>query len=343
MCGACCRNLTVDLDPGEQARIARHDWAREDERFREGFVVAGVNLWNEPRDELKKQADGACIFLDRDGLCLVEKRLGRDAKPRICRKFPYVFVAAPDGERATVSVECASRWRSLADGAPVEAARAELERLAAESVPHKMKWRVQVAAEGRFLSTDEYLGLEDRLGAEIAEERPLAAMLGGLAAAVAALEERAEGPFEQDFDEAFGHALVAAGRAAIARGGDAAPVVAALAEAPGAAWRAALAAAEARPESAAFLRAVLAGWVWEALPGRAPSAEDGVGQMIFGAILIAALGHARAAEAGRPTPAELNLAAREVSLFLRNMSGRRVREETGGFAALCRAAVELAT
>src|SRR3989442_1079255 len=120
MCGACCRGLTVDLDDGEKELIARHDWAREGERFADGFTVAGVNQWKEPRDELKKQADGACIFLDADGLCLVQKRLGHEAKPRICRKFPYVFVDAPEGARVAVSIECVSRWRSLADGAPVD-------------------------------------------------------------------------------------------------------------------------------------------------------------------------------------------------------------------------------
>jgi Fe-S-cluster containining protein len=357
MCGACCRNFTVDLDAGERERIARHDWSREGERFAEGFTVAGADPWDEPCDELKKQEDGACVFLDEDGLCLVEKRLGREAKPRICRKFPYVFIAAPDGERVAVSIECASRFRSLVDGAPVERARADLEALAPQSEPHRVKWRVQVAADARFLTPEEYLALEARLAAEIDEPRPLAALVGGLGAAIEEARRPVSGDLEgtwdlglgegpeEGFDHAWARLLVGIGKAALSRGGEIAGPAAELAEHPGSAWRAVLAAAEATAEGAAFVRAVLAGWLHEALPGRNPNAEDGVGQMIAGAILLAALARELAREAGEdadgPSPERLNLAAREVSLFFRNRSGTRVREATGGFAPICRAAAGL--
>ena len=59
----------------------------------------GVDVHGHPGRRLRRRPDGACTFLDRDGLCLVHKRLGEAAKPRVCRQFPFVFVAAPGGER----------------------------------------------------------------------------------------------------------------------------------------------------------------------------------------------------------------------------------------------------
>lgn len=339
-CGACCRRFVVDLEPDEVAAIARHDWAAEDPRYRDGFTVRGENQWGEPRDELKKWGE-ACIFLDVDGLCLVEKRLGREAKPRVCRKFPFVFVAAPDGERAAVTIECESRWRSIADGAPVEALRAELEELRAKTRPHRTRWRVQVARDARFLTPEEYLALEARLAAAVSAG-PLAFAPPRLAAEVWAARLGGEGDIEGGFEiagdeqDAFGVALAALAAtgtpAADRKGGALAAAVREVASAPGA-WRAAIEAADATAGGGDFLRAMLRGWIQEAIPGRNPTAADGVGQMIFGLVLAAATGRAMAGGAPPPLP-RLNRAARDVSLFLRGKSGMRLREATGGYEGL---------
>jgi Fe-S-cluster containining protein len=379
-CGACCRDFSVGLDPGEAERIARHDWTREGERFRDGFVLRTEDEAGKAEDELRKRPDGSCVFLDDDGLCLVEKRLGREAKPRICRKFPFVFVSAPDGPRACVSVECVSRWRSLEDGAPVEAARGELAALLARSSPHLARSRVRVAAGGRVLGPAEYLALEARLLTEAEEPRPLEATLTALATAIAEAERGIEGSVEaswdpepaaeplaallaesraEPFDAALARVLRPVAAAADGRGGPRGPACAALQAAPGA-WRDALAAVDATPASSAFVRALLRGWIEEAIPARNPTAEDGVGQLILGALLTAALVREIARDAGagadRPPPASLNYAAREVSLFFRGYHARRLHElldelqdaptrpgapPRTGLALLCRAAAAL--
>jgi Fe-S-cluster containining protein len=345
-CGACCRGFTVALEEGEAARIARHDWTREGERFRAPFARPGRGPWGEPRDELLRGPDGACVFLDpADGLCLVEKRLGRAAKPRTCRKFPVEFVAAPDGLRAVVSLECESRWRSAASGAPLESQRPELEALSRGGEPYRVAWRVRVSRDGGLLSPGEYLSLEADLCAAIAASGPLAGVLRGLGAAVAARRRaaaRGETP-GASFDGALAGLLPPLLPVARAHAPEVADGAALLGASPGA-WRGLLAAAEADPAAAAFGRLVLRSWVEAAVPGREPTAEDGVGRMIAGLLLVAATARALApglaAESGAPPPAPLlNRAARRVSTFLRGRARDPLREATGGFAPLCRAAV----
>jgi lysine-N-methylase len=41
---------------------------------------------------LAKRADGACVFLEEDGLCRIHKELGFEAKPLICRMFPLQLI-----------------------------------------------------------------------------------------------------------------------------------------------------------------------------------------------------------------------------------------------------------
>jgi len=345
-CGVCCRTSTVGLDPGERERIEGHDWTREGERFRAGFAVPGTDPWGRARDDLRHGPDGACIFLDRDGLCLVEKRLGREAKPRICRKFPFVFVAAPGGERLAVSVECASRWRSLRDGEPVGAQWGDVVFARERSEPHHVKWRVQAAPNGRLLAPEEYAALERRLRADVEVERPILETIRALAAAPPAA-------FEAALERTLRALVETAGRDT-EEGEHLRAVAEEMLAAGPTAWVDVLAAADAARDGAWFLREMLASGLDEALPGRDPTAADGVGHMIAGVVLAAALGRryarlgsgpglpaagpaAAAASAALPPVGWLNLGARTASMFLRGPGGKRLRERAGGLAALARA------
>jgi len=346
-CGACCRGFTVALEPGERARILRHDWRREHPRFAGGFARPGTGPHGDARDELCKVEGGACIFLDEaDGLCLVEKRLGRAAKPRTCRKFPVELVAAPDGLRAVVSVECESRWRSAGTGALLEASRAEVEALAAEGEPYRVAWRVQVAKGGRLLAPEEYLALERAL--QEAGEAP--GSLEDVVHALGVVIARSAAP--QGPSRALHEALAALAARARSVAQEHAPLVGCALDVLAAeplAWRRALRHAESSPEGAAFLRLCLRSWVEAAIPGREQTAEEGVGRMILGLVLVATTARALAAEAetdpaspagevSPPSPALLNRAARVVSAFLRGRAAKPLREATGGFAAIARGA-----
>jgi Fe-S-cluster containining protein len=339
-CGVCCREFTVALDAGEAERIARHDWAREGERFREPFARPGTGPWGEPRDELRRREDGRCIFLDEDGLCLVEKRLGRAAKPRTCRKFPFEFVAAPDGVRAVVSLECASRWRSAGGGAPVEGARRDLEALLASSEPYRTAWRVRVAPDGLLLAPEAYLALERDLLAAVdagAREGPgaLQPALAALARAVA--RARGAAPEPGAFDAALARAIEKIRRVTEARS-DVARGLGALGRAPDA-WRGPLDAASATAAGAALMRLALRTWVEAAIPGRSATAEEGVGWMILGSLLAAAIG--ANLSRGAPSAADLNMGAREASIFFRGRNAAPLKGAAAEFCALCRAAAAL--
>lgn len=319
-CGVCCREFVVGVDAAEVERIARHDWAREAPRFRAPFALPAADAFGRPGLALRRVEGGACVFLDADGLCLVEKRLGREAKPRHCRKFPFELIAASDGTRVAVSIECASRWRSIEDGAPVEGARAELEVIAATSEPHRIAWRVRLSAGGPLLAPEAYLAIEANLRAAVARPGdPLEETLRALGRAVPRARPPSP-PGAPDADRAVADLAAALAPAAADRPASLRSGLAALAAAG--ATRHWLPDAEA---ASVFLRATLAGWIDEAWPGRAPTAADGVGRMIFGALLAAAIAGGRDA-----SPEDLNRGAREVSLFFRGRAARAVREAAGG-------------
>ncbi|MGM0577630.1 MAG: YkgJ family cysteine cluster protein [Myxococcota bacterium] len=50
--------------------------------------------------------DGACVFLTGEGRCLIHQELGAHMKPRVCRLFPWQFIATPEGVAVSLSTEC---------------------------------------------------------------------------------------------------------------------------------------------------------------------------------------------------------------------------------------------
>jgi Fe-S-cluster containining protein len=135
-CAACCRrSLGVPLEAGEAEQLGAYEWASAGPRFRRGFLAVEAGdegaLAVRPAQRLRT-VDGGCVFLDKDNLCMVEKRLGRERKPLYCRAFPLRFARGPDGVRVAVSPECQSLHRSFEEGEPV-AAIADLDELVERS------------------------------------------------------------------------------------------------------------------------------------------------------------------------------------------------------------------
>lgn len=52
---------------------------------------------------LEKRDDGLCAFLTEDKRCSIHSDHGADAKPAMCRLFPYTFTHTPSGTFASVS------------------------------------------------------------------------------------------------------------------------------------------------------------------------------------------------------------------------------------------------
>ncbi|GIW71888.1 MAG: hypothetical protein KatS3mg102_1430 [Planctomycetota bacterium] len=118
-CGCCCKGLRQGraLEPEDIARLAAHDWAAEHPRLRAGWRLEPQSPGAPAR--LRLVEGGRCVFLDDDDLCLVQRRLGYEAKPLRCRAFPFRFARVGEELRLSISAECRGWWRSYATGPQV--------------------------------------------------------------------------------------------------------------------------------------------------------------------------------------------------------------------------------
>ena len=128
-CGGCCREHLIAVTPEERARIEAQGWSETDgiPSGRPLFVPHGTG------SRINHQADGACVFLNPQGLCRIHARFGESAKPLACRLYPYAI--HPSGHLITTSLRfsCPSVVQNL--GPPVASQRAPIEALASEVVP----------------------------------------------------------------------------------------------------------------------------------------------------------------------------------------------------------------
>lgn len=120
--GQCCRTYSTVMFSPLEALVARavlpevldggerHDHVFMPERGSGPCAASAV-----------ASVDGACAYLDEDGLCAIHRVAGADAKPFGCMLYPVQFT--DDGERVRVSiaVECACVLASVGrdDGAPL--------------------------------------------------------------------------------------------------------------------------------------------------------------------------------------------------------------------------------
>src|SRR5262245_49374917 len=98
--GACCRSdWLIGVDDAAHARRRAvppegHEPARASGAT---FVPLPFALPSGERVTFARRPDGACVFLTADTRCGIHRRLGAEAKPQVCREFPYHFVQTPDG------------------------------------------------------------------------------------------------------------------------------------------------------------------------------------------------------------------------------------------------------
>ncbi len=131
---------------------------------------------------------GSCVFLQDDNKCLIHARIGGDDKPAVCRLFPYVFTATPDGIAVSLQMECRG-FAEAGQGRPLKAQEGDLRRLL--SIAKVPRVRPIIALDRRqTLSWPQYAALEDELHAAIDAHR--ADPMAGLTAMRAVLE-RARG------------------------------------------------------------------------------------------------------------------------------------------------------
>ncbi|TXT29579.1 MAG: hypothetical protein FD138_2400 [Planctomycetota bacterium] len=133
-CGGCCRQHAIEVTEEERQRILSQGWAAND------GTPTGDALFERHAGppwakhyRLAHQADGACVFLNEQGLCRIHAKFGEAAKPLACRIYPYAF--HPAGKQVTVSLRfscpsvVANRGRSMKQNAD------EIKQLARAVVP----------------------------------------------------------------------------------------------------------------------------------------------------------------------------------------------------------------
>lgn len=107
--GACCRNdWLIGVDEASHERLRTVDWPRYDRSLGPGekFTKLPLPLASGETITFARKPDGACVFLDAETKCSIHRHLGYDAKPQVCREFPYSFVETPDGIAVGVSFAC---------------------------------------------------------------------------------------------------------------------------------------------------------------------------------------------------------------------------------------------
>jgi lysine-N-methylase len=112
-CGDCCRTTNIVLVPGEEERLRTLDWRGREPDLKEGSTVVSTSLPDGRQvRRLARHQDGACVYLGADQLCRIHKHFGADAKPLMCRLYPFAFYPLAD----RITVDCAFSCRSISQG-----------------------------------------------------------------------------------------------------------------------------------------------------------------------------------------------------------------------------------
>ena len=162
-CGSCC--LGANIGPVTEDVLAGLAGERQKELFsqyagRKGLFFAMVPADGQEEIVVCQSRNGACLFLDQDGLCGIHRRYGPEAKPHVCRLFPYQFVLTPDGLVVGLQLECrsileASKGRPLSE-------QTGLLRSLLPLVTHAPSVRQFLSLDGvATLSYEDYKVLED--------------------------------------------------------------------------------------------------------------------------------------------------------------------------------------
>jgi len=107
-CTFCCDQPWHTLIEPEKAHaLDRHDFSPypqlNNKKFYEKYAAD-----KKGRYRLAKGEGTRCLFLDSDGLCIIHKELGPDAKPGMCRQFPFLTSTTRVDDRISANFGCPS-------------------------------------------------------------------------------------------------------------------------------------------------------------------------------------------------------------------------------------------
>ena len=117
-CSGCCRQHQIEITDVERQRIVDQKWTEADGVAPGKAVVrSGGGLFGPARYTLGHQPDGACVFLNENGLCRIHAKFGELGKPLACRVYPYAF--HPAGKSVAVSLRFSCPSVVMNAGRPV--------------------------------------------------------------------------------------------------------------------------------------------------------------------------------------------------------------------------------
>jgi lysine-N-methylase len=175
-CGECCRGSNVLLAEGEADHLASLPWEGADRDLagiQPGAALPGDSVPG--RLALSRREDGACVYLGSENQCRIHERFGAEAKPLMCRLFPFGFSTV--GDRVAVDVSFACKAVREEWGAPLSTHVLEWSRLfpeaPREAKRHRFSRKYDVAGEILAevenhileLLSEERLSLPDRIRA----------------------------------------------------------------------------------------------------------------------------------------------------------------------------------
>jgi lysine-N-methylase len=120
-CSDCCR-IEAAITDEEKRRIEALDLANDPE--------VGPRPWFAPigrgpgKWRLSHRREGGCVFLTSGNRCRLHERFGADAKPFVCRLFPFVLIPAGNHWRVGLRFSCPPAATNR--GRPVAQAENEL-------------------------------------------------------------------------------------------------------------------------------------------------------------------------------------------------------------------------
>lgn len=133
-CGGCCRQHAIAITEAERQRIIQQNWTAADGIPAGQALFAPYGGWPwRRRYRLAHRPDGACVFLNEQGLCRIHAKFGEAAKPLPCRVYPYAL--HPAGKKIVVSLRYSCPSVVANRGGPIAGQKKELRELERLIVP----------------------------------------------------------------------------------------------------------------------------------------------------------------------------------------------------------------
>jgi Fe-S-cluster containining protein len=172
-CGNCCFSWPVPLTDEDLTRICSLNLeAIKKEPVRIIKTDTPGSLWQRSfTSALGKRPDGNCQFLSPDNRCQIHLQFAEQAKPAMCRLFPYTFTPTPAGVYASASF--ASTGVLFNSGRPLTEQRQHLTQtfdLFTKLFPDlRPDWTALQLIDGQPLEFDAYLQLESDFLSSLSE------------------------------------------------------------------------------------------------------------------------------------------------------------------------------